>query len=137
MILSNKGLLALLWERFPWHPNLLPTYFDRDRMGDAYAKKPLLSREGANITIVTPQAVSMTPGPYGESGYVYQAYAPLPEFDGWHPVIGSWIVGDEPAGIGIRESTELITDDNSLFVPHFFTPGVATLNEAGANSACV
>jgi glutathionylspermidine synthase len=27
-ILSNKGILPLLWEMFPNHPNLLPAYFD-------------------------------------------------------------------------------------------------------------
>ena len=27
-VLSNKGLLALLWEMFEGHPNLLPTYFE-------------------------------------------------------------------------------------------------------------
>lgn len=124
MILSNKGLLALLWERFPGHPNLLPASFDSARLGSSYVRKPLLSREGANITIVTPESVSVTAGPYAESGYVYQAYAPLPNYDGWHPVIGSWIVGDEPAGIGIRESAQLVTDDNSRFVPHYFVPSV-------------
>ena len=29
-ILSNKGILPLLWEMFPHHPNLLPAYFEDD-----------------------------------------------------------------------------------------------------------
>ena len=29
-ILSNKGILPLLWAMFPGHPNLLPAYFDDD-----------------------------------------------------------------------------------------------------------
>ena len=29
-ILSNKGILPLLWEMFPNHPNLLPAYFEDD-----------------------------------------------------------------------------------------------------------
>ena len=29
-ILSNKGILPLLWEMFPKHPNLLPAYFEDD-----------------------------------------------------------------------------------------------------------
>ncbi len=124
MILSNKGLLALLWERFPGHPNLLPAFFDSRPLGSTYVCKPLLSREGANVTIVTPEHVAVTPGPYGDRGYVYQAFAPLPEFDRWHPVVGSWIIGDEPAGIGIRESVQLVTNDSSRFVPHYFTPTI-------------
>jgi len=30
MILSSKGALALLWEFFPGHPNLLACYFEGD-----------------------------------------------------------------------------------------------------------
>jgi glutathionylspermidine synthase len=55
-ILSNKGALALLWEMFEDHPNLLPTYFADDPRASAlastYVTKPLLSREGQNIEIV-------------------------------------------------------------------------------------
>ena len=29
-----------------------------------------------------------------------------------------WIVGDESAGLGIRETAGLITDDGAAFVPH-------------------
>jgi glutathionylspermidine synthase len=32
--------------------------------------------------------------------HVYQQRASLPVFDGKHALVGSWIVGDEPAGIG-------------------------------------
>ena len=120
MILSNKGLLPLLWERFPHHPNLVPTFFTPDPLGDSYVKKPLLSREGANVEIVTPNLNTKISGPYGQEGWVYQEFVPLPEFEGWHPVIGSWVVGDEPAGIGIRETEGLITQDQCNFVPHYF-----------------
>jgi len=36
-------------------------------------------------------------------------------------VIGSWIVGEHPAGIGIREDDSPITRNSSRFVPHYFT----------------
>ena len=122
MILSNKGLLALLWELFPDHPNLVPAFFTAEPLGETYVKKPLLSREGANIEIVTPTLITTIPGPYGQEGWVYQTFIPLPAFEGWHPVIGSWIVGDEPAGIGIRETQGLITEDWCRFVPHYYDP---------------
>jgi glutathionylspermidine synthase len=51
---------------------------------------------------------------------VYQAAAPLPVYSGNYPVIGSWVVGDIPCGIGIREDTSPITKDTSRFVPHYF-----------------
>jgi glutathionylspermidine synthase len=119
MILSNKGLLAVLWELFEGHPNLLPAYFAPEPLAGRYVRKPLRSREGANIEIVMPERTVATAGPYADAS-VYQQCALLPAFDGWHPVIGSWIIGDEPAGIGIRESQSLITDDQSYFVPHYF-----------------
>ncbi len=122
MFLSNKGLLPLLWELFPGHPYLVPAFFTAEPLGETYVKKPLLSREGANVEIVTPNLITTIPGPYGQEGWVYQTFIPLPEFVGWHPVIGSWVVGDEPAGIGIRETQGLITEDRCRFVPHYFDP---------------
>jgi glutathionylspermidine synthase len=121
MLLSNKALLVVLWEMNYGHPNLLPTYFDPQRFGADYVKKPLLSREGANITIRSRGTVRAQPGGYGAEGFVYQGVAPLPEFGGRYPVIGSWMVGDRPAGIGIREDDSPITKNTSRFVPHYFT----------------
>ena len=61
-----------------------------------------------------------TGGPYGQEGWVWQSYAPLAQFDGMHAVIGSWIVGEEAVGIGMREDASAITRDTSYFVPHYF-----------------
>jgi glutathionylspermidine synthase len=119
MVLANKGLLAVLWELYPGDPNLLPAFLDGPRGMRSYAKKPLFSREGGNVTLVRDGAiVDQTHGDYGAEGCVYQALQLLPEFDGMHPVIGSWLVDGEPAGMGIRESRALVTDDRSRFVPH-------------------
>ena len=118
MVLSNKGILAVLWELFPDHPNLLPAYFDEWRL-EAYARKPLLSREGANVRLVMfGEEVAASGGDYGEEGFVYQALAPLPRVDGRVPVLGSWVVAGEPAGLGVREADGLITTNTSRFVPH-------------------
>src|SRR4029079_19416374 len=78
MILSNKGLLPLLWDLFPNHPNLVPAFFTADPLGETYVKKPLLSREGANVEIVTSNLITRIPGPYGQEGWVYQTFIPLP-----------------------------------------------------------
>ena len=59
-------------------------------------------------------------GSYGAEGYVYQAFAPLPKFDGGYAVVGSWIVGERAAGIGIRQGEGLITGNASRFLPHYF-----------------
>jgi len=121
MLLSNKALLVLLWEMNYGHPNLLPAYFTPQQFGADYVKKPLLSREGANVTIRSRGVVREQPGGYGGEGFIYQGVAPLPAFENRYPVIGSWIVGDQPAGIGIREDDSPITRNSSRFVPHYFS----------------
>lgn len=121
MLWSNKALLAVLWELFPGHPNLLEAHLDGPRAMTEFVKKPLLSREGANITIHTREGESSTGGPYGAEGYVYQAVAPAVSFDGMRPVLGSWYITDQgAAGMGIRESDGAVTDNLSRFIPHYF-----------------
>ncbi len=122
-VLSNKGLLPLLWERFEGHPNLLPAYFEGDARAEAlsgsYVRKPLLSRRGSNIEIVRDGlASSLSDGPYGEEGHIVQALHQLPEFDGKFPLVGCWMVAGQPAGLSIRESQTLVTDGDANFVPH-------------------
>ena len=121
MLLANKGLLPVLWELFPGHPNLLPAYFDRGRIAGDFVAKPLLGREGANVTLFLASGTLSAPGDYGDQPRVYQAYAPVPRFGDDYATLGSWIVGDQPAGIGVREDTSPITRNTSRFVPHYFT----------------
>ncbi|PTX95490.1 glutathionylspermidine synthase family protein [Opitutus sp. ER46] len=123
LLLSNKGLLPVLWELYPDHPNLLPAYEMQDaRLAGSYAKKPRFSREGANVTLVHQgKLVESTGGEYGEEGFVYQALAPIPDFAGHHPVCGVWVVNHEACGLGLREDTRWITGNVSRFVPHLMT----------------
>ena len=126
-ILSNKMLLKYLYKLFPGSPYILPCTFLKH--GDPlplivnYAKKPVFSREGANITLVCGgSTIEETDGEYGAEGYMCQEYFELPSFDEWHPVIGSWVIGGKPAGIGIRESKDKITNTGSCFCSHYITP---------------
>lgn len=117
MLLSNKALLAVLWELYPGHPNLLPAYLDGPRelpAGNGYVAKPLLGREGAGVTVHQPG----TPGSVREEPCCYQELAPLPAFDGNRVVLGAWVVENESAGLGIRESSGLVTDEYARFLPH-------------------
>ena len=122
-VLSNKGLLPLLWQRHEGHPNLLAAYFEDDpriaELGNSYVRKPLFSREGANIELVAKgrRAKVLDQG-YGEEGYIRQALHPITRFDGNYPILGAWMVGEEPAGIGIREDRSRVTRNLSRFVPH-------------------
>lgn len=122
-VLSNKALLPMLWKHFPHHPNLLPAFFE-DELNNSNSviglvKKPLFSREGANISFVDgSKSVLMSDGPYGQEGYIYQQKHLLPRFGKNHTLIGSWLVDDKSAGISIREDSQPITQDLSRFVPH-------------------
>ncbi|MET0341545.1 MAG: glutathionylspermidine synthase family protein [Polyangiales bacterium] len=120
MLLSNKGLLPILWELFPDHPNLLPAYFEPERLGGDWVEKPLRSREGANVRLHIGGQVISSGGDYAEERTIFQRYAPLHCEGGDHLTIGAWMVGDEPAGIGLREDDSPITRDTSRFVPHYF-----------------
>jgi len=130
LLLSNKGILPVLWQLYPNHPLLLPAYFENH--GDrgnltAYARKPMHSREGANISLVRPGLPAIeTDGPYGAGPFIRQALAPEATFTNAagqprYPVLGLWMVDQECSGLGIRESSGPVTDNLSSFVPHFFT----------------
>lgn len=143
-ILSNKGLLPLLWQMAPGHPNLLPAFFLADvqdaltggspapgiakafqaaepALRAGHVTKPIFSREGAGVTLYQDgQAIAATQDDsYSHHPMILQGLATLPEFDGFHPVIGAWIVGEDCAGIGLREDRARITHNLSRFKPHF------------------
>jgi glutathionylspermidine synthase len=122
-ILSNKGILPLLWEMFPNHPNLLPAYFEDDpnaaKLGTSFVRKPLYSREGANVALVSAGTTLVEQqGPYGAEGFIRQAMAPLPNFSDQYAVVGSWLVDHAPCGLSVREDENPITGNTSRFVPH-------------------
>ncbi|MFB7912388.1 glutathionylspermidine synthase family protein [Streptomyces sp. NPDC056061] len=126
MLLSNKALLAILWELYPGHPNLLASYLDGPRelaerepgtgagAAAGYVSKPLLGREGAGVSVHGPGS----PAVLRDEPCCYQELAPLPDFDGNRVVLGAWVVEDEAAGLGIRESEGPVTDEYARFLPH-------------------
>lgn len=102
---------------FPGHPNLLAATTGPEDVGDSYAAKPFLSPEGANIELVKQgHTLARTDGAY-EGSTRYQELYPLKGFGHAYPVLGSWIVNGEAAGMGIREDG-LITGNGARFVPH-------------------
>ncbi len=128
MLLSNKGILPLLWKRYPNHPNLLPAYFETassEPLSAGWVRKPLFSREGANVDLITMEGEKVSAkGPYADGNYVRQQLHALPKYRDEYrnsdtfAMLGSWIVGDSAAGICIREDESLITKDTSRFLPH-------------------
>lgn len=121
MLLSNKAILPILWKLFPNHPNLLPAYFSDEYVEGTlqyYVKKPILAREGNNVTVNSEDGEYTSEGVYGSETMIIQETCVVPKFGDNYAVIGSWIVGAEPCGVGIREDSTVVTKNTSKFVPH-------------------
>jgi glutathionylspermidine synthase len=119
VIAASKGILPILWELFPDHPNLLPASFHNNPDQGPRVSKPVFGREGADVAFhdVAGAPLSIA-GDYADQKRITQAYCPLPVFDGWHTVIGSWVIGGEPCGIGVREDRGMVTGTSAKFRPH-------------------
>jgi glutathionylspermidine synthase len=82
-------------------------------------RKPLYSREGANVAIVVGgEAIDQDAGPYGAEGFIRQAVATLPRFQENYAAIGSWIAAGKPYALSVREDLSPITKNTSRFLPH-------------------
>ncbi len=85
-ILSNKGLMPLLWRFFPGHPNLLASWFEGEKSqiaaGESYVRKPIYWRKGGNVARFDGQnnVVDHADGDYADEPMIYQAFQPLPRF---------------------------------------------------------
>jgi glutathionylspermidine synthase len=130
ILLSNKGILPILWELYPNHPLLLESHFVTSASGwrpaPGWVRKPMHSREGANIVMATPNGQTIkTEGPYDNRLLIDQAFGPVASFTDAtgsqrFPVLGLWMIDQECCGMGIREDAGPITGNLSSFVPHIF-----------------
>jgi glutathionylspermidine synthase len=123
MMLSNKGILPILWELNPGHPLLLPTYRSQEEIRAQgvtfWAEKPFFGREGAGVSLVDRgiALVAGTPGHHDEP-IAYQKHANLFSAGGRHFVWGLWMIGDECRGLSARGDGSPITGNLSRFYPH-------------------
>lgn len=125
MLQANKAILVTLWEMFPGHPLLLPASLDRTAIDGPAIGKPALGLEGhgmrvegAERDVSTELAEGLPPSPV-----IWQQWAPLPghampDAGLAYPVMGVWMAGEEPCGLGIREGDDLVTTLEDRFVPH-------------------
>jgi glutathionylspermidine synthase len=118
VIPSNKAILPILWLLYPNHQNLLRSEYvlTDDLKQGPFVKKPIVGRCGHNVTLydVNGDAViDETKGQFIDRNCIYQELFSLPNFDGYYPIIGSWITHGLFAGFGIREDKKLITDGDS------------------------
>ena len=133
MLLSNKAMLVKLWALYKGHPLLLESYAHESLVPDGkWAKKAIHGREGSNIFTFEKQGGeiildSLAQGShlvpeYDKWGYMYQKWHKLPVYDGYRPIIGSWVIGDAACGMSIREDKNLVTGNDAFFASHIFVP---------------
>ncbi len=104
MLWSNKAFLVLMWETFEGHPNLLKADFTPATLGKSYASKPFFRPGGIECDACrSGNGRGIDRWPLEGPAEGLQALHPGISFEGNHPVIGSWVIGGEPGGIGIRE----------------------------------
>ncbi|SDC03347.1 glutathionylspermidine synthase family protein [Acinetobacter boissieri] len=128
MLLSNKAILIELWKRFPNHPLLLEShaYDSTENYSGKWVRKPILAREGANIHILQNSkdcgeaSGSFYFKDYDQHGYVVQRWADTPLYEGRLPTLGLWMVGDECAGMSLREDVFDIIGNDAHFAAHYF-----------------
>ena len=122
LVASNKRILSAMWDRYPYHPALLPTFATQtpDLSVSGYAKKPYNGLEGQNITLVGQggATVDQTGGSFESDQFVYQELANLAQSGGNFASFGTWLIGGQAVGLSVRESTSAITDAAARFVPH-------------------
>ena len=93
-------------------------------LGASFVRKPLYSREGANVALVSAGANARSSSRPLWRGRIHPpGLAPLPNFSGQYPVLGSWLVDHTPCGLSIREDENPITGNTSRFVPHAILVG--------------
>jgi glutathionylspermidine synthase len=123
LLMSHKNFLVRMSEEYPNHPNILKAQYAQPVKGD-WVRKPVLAREGWNVSMLS-NGVLEKPQAYDafydgeDQRYIYQERVFGPRFGDRIPVFGSWVIGDEPSGLGCREEiNKQVTTDSGLFVPH-------------------
>lgn len=127
-LMSNHGLLALLWHLYPQHPNLCRAVFDPADLGgcDSVTARSLFGLDdAAQCMTVQGQVVSDTGtadalNGSGLGGGVWLETPPIFEDEGMHAVLHAWIVGDKCLGMSVRESEDPRVGPDAAMVPHLF-----------------
>lgn len=124
-VTTNKALMPVICEMFPNHPRVLKTAFEltEDIRKKSYVVKHITGRQGWNIKIVqigegnNEREEEEKEENIENNVSVYQEFFKLPVFDGYMPILGSWVVRGQAQGFMARDSRELITEYYSCLLP--------------------
>lgn len=117
-----KHMLSVLYELFPDHPLLLPTFDLEARVrGRQYVRKVNFGRMGENIQIIATsgQILAKTTGDFGHFSKIYQEFAEMyQDEDGDIYQPSMYVVRGKSSCLNVRRRDGLIIDDDAEFVPH-------------------
>jgi glutathionylspermidine synthase len=124
MLLDDKRLLVLLWERFEGHPLLLPASLESGDIAGAGVAKPALGRNGAGVRLFANGLDAAQTGGDREpvdprdGPIVFQALSPLATLGEAKLLASTWMVASQPAGLGLRAEAGALVGSAARFVPH-------------------
>lgn len=123
---SNHGLLAVLWQLYPGHPNLCRAALDKAALGaaEAVTVRSFFGLDHAT-TRMGVHGRSVAEGGGGvevPGGWLWLESPPTVEHDGVHAVVDAWIIGDKCLGMTVREAPSPLVGPDAAIVPHLFRP---------------
>jgi len=117
-----KHMMSIIYELFPDHPLVLPTYDNDEQLrGQQHVKKVNFGRLGENVSVIDPagKVVSENDGDFGSYSSVYQAFTPLYADEDGDLYQGAMFLCDgNPSCLSFRRRDGLIIDDDCEFIPH-------------------
>lgn len=124
-LMSNHGLLSVLWRQYPRHPNLCRAATDSGSLGgcDVVLSRSFLGLDHARTRIMVHGQVVSDSDPAAAvtaGGTVWMEMPPLFEHDKGYAVIDAWIVGEKCMGMTVRESPDPLVGPEARIVPHIF-----------------
>ena len=114
-LIGNKAMLPIIYKMFPNCPYLLPTSYNPldEVFYNEYdiVEKSLIGRGSFDVKLLKKKEIKAT------ENCIYQKKYDTFKDDGYFYVMGSWIIGNEYAGLILRHSKDIITSFNTTFTP--------------------
>jgi glutathionylspermidine synthase len=118
LLFHSKGMLKILKDLYPDSPYLLDASFE-PLVGKKQVKKPMLGREGQNVSIIDEfgKTVFETTGVYSNVRPLYQEFVDLPKDSNNLTYQAGVFFAYEAIGLGFRRGGQVL-DNMSKFVSH-------------------
>ena len=119
IITENIGIFQIMTNNLNAHPYLLKSEFDLDNnlIKIGYVKKSLIREKKIGIYDITGQKLKQNEEELKNNRFIYQEYFEEDQFQGFTPIILSFIIGGETAGFFIKEKNNVGNSIEKSFIP--------------------